>query len=37
MKDFIEYLWETKFLGIPLILHLTIPPLLGYLIVKMFT
>jgi len=36
MKDFIKHLWSTKILGIPLILHLTIPPLVGYIIVKAF-
>ena len=28
---------ETKVVGIPLILHLVIPPIIGYTLVKLFT
>ena len=28
---------ETKVIGIPLILHLVIPPIIGYTLVKIFT
>ena len=28
---------ETKVVGIPLILHIVIPPIIGYTLVKIFT
>ena len=31
-----KYLNETKILGIPLIIHLVIPPIVGYTLVKIF-
>lgn len=32
-----KYLMETKVVGIPLILHIVIPPIIAYRIVKIFT
>ena len=35
--DMWKYLEETKVLGIPLIIHIAIPPIIAYTIVKIFT
>jgi len=37
MKKLSQWLWKTKVMGIPVIVHLVVPPFIGYFTFIIFT